>query len=85
MEAVVPFRLLITTAQKTKVRILRLLVLTGFLEWNPVVTGELICSMLGLPIVLTGVGLLCKAYFKELSYGSIVVACLKHQEDESVG
>jgi hypothetical protein len=48
-------------------------------------TGELICSMLGLPIVLTGVGLLCKAYFKEFSYGNVVVACVRHQEDESHG
>jgi hypothetical protein len=55
------------------------------LEWNPVVTGELICSILGLPIVLTGVGLLCKAFFKELSYGNVVVACVRQQEDESVG
>jgi len=47
-----------------------------------VVTGELICSLLGLPIVLTGVVLLCKAHFKELNYGNVVVSCLT-REDES--
>lgn len=46
------------------------------------VTGELICSLLGLPIVLTGVVLLCKAHFKELNCGNIVVTCLRQQDDE---
>lgn len=56
---------------------------SGLLEWFPVVTGELICSLLGLPIVLTGVVLLCKAHFKELNYGNVVVTCLKQEDDES--
>jgi hypothetical protein len=53
------------------------------IEWFPVVTGELICSLLGLPIVLTGVMLLCKAHFNELNYGNVVVTCLKREDDES--
>jgi len=48
-----------------------------------VVTGELICSLLGLPIVLAGVMLLCKAHVKELNYGNVVVTCLKREDDES--
>ncbi|PSN51618.1 hypothetical protein C0J52_09089 [Blattella germanica] len=50
---------------------------SGLVAWGPVVTGELICSILGLPIVLTGVVLLCKAHFKERSYGKVAIACLR--------
>lgn len=35
--------------------------------WAPSISGELICSLLGLPIVLLGVGLLYKSHFKELN------------------
>ncbi|KAJ9575633.1 hypothetical protein L9F63_007494, partial [Diploptera punctata] len=43
-------------------------------QWHPVVTGELICSLLGLPIVLAGIVLLCKAHLKERSYGKVAIA-----------
>lgn len=35
------------------------------LIWAPEVSGELICSLLGTPIVFLGIGLLCRAYFNE--------------------
>jgi hypothetical protein len=50
------------------------------MEWHPVVTGELICSILGLPVILVGVVLLCKAHFKELSYEKVVATCLRQPE-----
>lgn len=35
------------------------------LIWSPEVSGELICSLLGCPIVFLGIGLLCRANFNE--------------------
>lgn len=35
------------------------------LIWSPELSGELICSLLGMPIVFLGIGLLCHAYFRE--------------------
>lgn len=35
------------------------------LIWSPEVSGELICSLLGCPIVFLGIGLLCRANFIE--------------------
>lgn len=35
------------------------------LIWSPEVSGELICSLLGCPIVFLGIGLLCRANFSE--------------------
>nr|CAD7575419.1 unnamed protein product [Timema californicum] len=49
------------------------------IEWSPMVTGELICSVLGLPIVLVGLILLFKAHFRERSYGKFVITCLRRQ------
>ncbi|XP_047351908.1 uncharacterized protein LOC124949974 isoform X2 [Vespa velutina] len=37
----------------------------GFIEWSPGVTGELICALLGLPIVLLGLGLLVRSHFRD--------------------
>lgn len=41
-------------------------VLVGLVVWAPSVTGELICAMLGLPVVVLGLSLLCKSHFKDL-------------------
>lgn len=38
---------------------------TIVLIWSPEISGELICSLLGTPIVFLGIGLLCRAYFNE--------------------
>lgn len=38
---------------------------TIVLIWSPEISGELICSLLGCPIVFLGIGLLCRAYFNE--------------------
>lgn len=38
---------------------------TVVLIWSPEVSGELICSLLGAPIVFLGIFLLCRAYFNE--------------------
>ncbi|XP_071451949.1 uncharacterized protein [Hetaerina americana] len=35
------------------------------LHWAPTVTGELICALLGLPVVLVGIGLFCKSHWAE--------------------
>ncbi|XP_017782880.1 PREDICTED: uncharacterized protein LOC108567119 [Nicrophorus vespilloides] len=37
----------------------------GLLIWAPTLSGELICALLGLPIVLIGLALLCKSHFKD--------------------
>ncbi|XP_026465127.1 uncharacterized protein LOC113367762 [Ctenocephalides felis] len=45
----------------------------AIVEWGPAVTGEMICCLLGLPIVMLGTILLCKAHFrdcKQISYRS---------------
>lgn len=39
--------------------------MTVGLIWSPEVSGELICSLLGCPIVFLGIGLLCRANFNE--------------------
>ncbi|ERL87055.1 uncharacterized protein LOC109538624 [Dendroctonus ponderosae] len=39
---------------------------SGALVWAPKVRGEFICSIIGLPIVFLGLGLLCKAHFKDV-------------------
>lgn len=44
----------------------------GLIIWNPSITGELICSLLGLPIVLLGVVLLFKSHFKEIEEANTV-------------
>ncbi|XP_063222685.1 uncharacterized protein LOC134531078 [Bacillus rossius redtenbacheri] len=51
-------------------------------EWSPSVSGELICSVLGLPIVLVGLVLFTKAHFWEMSYDRLVFTCLRHQSSE---
>lgn len=38
---------------------------TGFISWSPGVTGELICALLGLPVVLLGLGLLVRSHFRD--------------------
>ncbi|XP_063709059.1 uncharacterized protein LOC134837606 [Culicoides brevitarsis] len=38
---------------------------TAFIAFSPEVTGELICSLLGTPIVFLGLGLLCRAHFRD--------------------
>lgn len=38
---------------------------TVALIWSPEVSGELICSLLGMPIVFLGIGLFGQAYFRE--------------------
>ncbi|XP_048516158.1 uncharacterized protein LOC105691561 isoform X2 [Athalia rosae] len=45
----------------------------GTMTWSPGVTGELICALLGLPVVLLGLGLLVRAHFKDngQSYNSM--------------
>ncbi|XP_051163407.1 uncharacterized protein LOC127282886 [Leptopilina boulardi] len=37
----------------------------GWITLSPGVTGELICALIGLPVVLLGLGLLTKSHFKE--------------------
>ncbi|XP_043260048.1 uncharacterized protein LOC122401764 isoform X2 [Colletes gigas] len=37
----------------------------GFISWSPAVTGELICALLGLPVVLLGLGLLVRSHFRD--------------------
>nr|XP_012135690.1 PREDICTED: uncharacterized protein LOC100879956 [Megachile rotundata]XP_012135691.1 PREDICTED: uncharacterized protein LOC100879956 [Megachile rotundata]XP_012135692.1 PREDICTED: uncharacterized protein LOC100879956 [Megachile rotundata]XP_012135693.1 PREDICTED: uncharacterized protein LOC100879956 [Megachile rotundata]XP_012135694.1 PREDICTED: uncharacterized protein LOC100879956 [Megachile rotundata]XP_012135695.1 PREDICTED: uncharacterized protein LOC100879956 [Megachile rotundata]XP_01 len=37
----------------------------GFISWSPGVTGELICALLGLPVVLLGLGLLVRSHFRD--------------------
>ncbi|XP_078042581.1 uncharacterized protein LOC144472966 isoform X2 [Augochlora pura] len=37
----------------------------GFIVWSPGVTGELICALLGLPVVLLGLGLLVRSHFRD--------------------
>lgn len=37
----------------------------GFITWSPGVTGELICTLLGLPVVLLGLGLLVRSHFRD--------------------
>ncbi|XP_034941222.1 uncharacterized protein [Chelonus insularis] len=37
----------------------------GTISWSPGVTGELICALLGLPVVLLGLGLLIRSHFKD--------------------
>ncbi|KAJ8981709.1 hypothetical protein NQ317_003774, partial [Molorchus minor] len=39
--------------------------------WSPSVTGELICALLGLPIILIGLFLLCKAHFKDYQWSRL--------------
>lgn len=38
---------------------------TGSISWSPSVTGELICALLGLPVVLLGIGLLVRSHFRD--------------------
>jgi len=38
---------------------------TGSISWSPGVTGELICALLGLPVVLLGLGLLVRSHFRD--------------------
>ncbi|XP_032667239.1 uncharacterized protein LOC116842314 isoform X1 [Odontomachus brunneus] len=37
----------------------------GSISWSPSVTGELICALLGLPVVLLGLGLLVRSHFRD--------------------
>ncbi|XP_014486086.1 PREDICTED: uncharacterized protein LOC106750328 isoform X2 [Dinoponera quadriceps] len=37
----------------------------GTIAWSPSVTGELICALLGLPVVLLGLGLLVRSHFRD--------------------
>ncbi|KAJ8947418.1 hypothetical protein NQ318_009624 [Aromia moschata] len=43
----------------------------GLLVWSPSLTGELICALLGLPIVIIGLFLLCKAHFKDYQWSRL--------------
>lgn len=36
------------------------------MNWSPGVTGELICALLGLPVVLLGLGLLIRSHFRDI-------------------
>ncbi|XP_011306437.1 uncharacterized protein [Fopius arisanus] len=38
---------------------------TASISWSPGVTGELICALLGLPVVLLGLGLLIRSHFRD--------------------
>ncbi|KAK0167197.1 hypothetical protein PV327_004626 [Microctonus hyperodae] len=38
----------------------------GSMNWSPGVTGELICALLGLPVVLLGLGLLIRSHFRDI-------------------
>ncbi|XP_072401742.1 uncharacterized protein [Diabrotica undecimpunctata] len=40
----------------------------GLLVWSPSITGELICGLLGLPIILVGLFLLYKAHLKDYQF-----------------
>nr|CAH7729638.1 unnamed protein product [Callosobruchus chinensis] len=44
---------------------------TGLLIWSPSITGELVCALLGLPIILVGLYLLCKSHFKDYQWSRI--------------
>ncbi|GJQ67300.1 hypothetical protein Trydic_g8200 [Trypoxylus dichotomus] len=48
----------------------------GMIIWAPSVTGELICALLGLPIVVIGLTLLCKSHFKECKLSKMTPSCL---------
>ncbi|CAG9771878.1 unnamed protein product [Ceutorhynchus assimilis] len=39
---------------------------SGALVWSPKIRGEFVCSVIGLPIVSIGLGLLCKAHFEDV-------------------
>ncbi|GLG99001.1 Uncharacterized protein GBIM_05544 [Gryllus bimaculatus] len=39
--------------------------LQNLLQWSPSVTGELICSILGLPVVVVGLAILYKSHFQD--------------------
>lgn len=56
-------------------------VFSGFLVWSPSVTGELICSLLGLPIILIGLVLLCKSHFKDYQWCRLAT---HHQQPTNV-
>lgn len=36
----------------------------GVFSWNPTMSGELICTLLGMPLVLAGLVLLCRSHFE---------------------
>ncbi|XP_023023825.2 uncharacterized protein isoform X2 [Leptinotarsa decemlineata] len=44
------------------------------LVWSPTITGELICSLLGLPIILVGLILLFKAHLKDYQWSRLGAA-----------
>nr|CAI5838836.1 unnamed protein product [Callosobruchus analis] len=44
---------------------------TGLLIWSPSITGELVCALLGLPIITVGLYLLCKAHFKDYQWSRV--------------
>ncbi|XP_022908214.2 uncharacterized protein [Onthophagus taurus] len=48
----------------------------GLLDWSPSVTGELICALLGLPIVIIGLTLLCKNHFRDCKLSKMNMPCL---------
>lgn len=48
----------------------------AILTWAPVLTGELVCSLLGLPVVLTGLGMLCRAHWIEIRLRKLASPCL---------
>ncbi|XP_046424130.1 uncharacterized protein LOC124181530 [Neodiprion fabricii] len=56
----------------------------GTIFWSPGVTGELICALLGLPVVLLGLGLLVRAHFKDNNqpYHSVQPASFVRQESQ---
>ncbi|KAG8222468.1 hypothetical protein J437_LFUL002203 [Ladona fulva] len=41
------------------------------LHWSPTVTGELICALLGLPVVFVGLGLFCKSHWAEKAQNNL--------------
>ncbi|KAG7212621.1 hypothetical protein KM043_012910 [Ampulex compressa] len=53
----------------------------GSISWSPGVTGELICALLGLPIVLLGLGLLIRSHFRDRQppYMNVQVPEVQHE------
>ncbi|XP_066600836.1 uncharacterized protein [Prorops nasuta] len=53
----------------------------GSILWSPGVTGELICALLGLPVVLLGLGLLVRSHFRDtqLPYQAMPPPDIQHE------
>ncbi|XP_053984953.1 uncharacterized protein LOC128879646 isoform X1 [Hylaeus volcanicus] len=55
----------------------------GSISWSPSVTGELICALLGLPVVLLGLGLLVRSHFRDTQPGYLTMQPADAQCDSS--